>query len=57
VFVDGKYLRTVSLYRSWTGCDASIAVPALVKGLHRVTVAAAADGTRGVVSLDRVSVS
>jgi hypothetical protein len=56
VFVDGRYLRTVSLYRSWTGCDTGIAVAGLAKGLHRVTVAADADGARGVVSLDRVSV-
>src|SRR5919112_3436778 len=50
VFVDGKYVRTVSLNRSWTGCDASIPVTGLAKGTHRVTVAAVASGTKGDVA-------
>ncbi|HKG52110.1 MAG TPA: hypothetical protein VKB14_16895 [Actinomycetales bacterium] len=57
VDVDGKVLKKVSLYRSWTGCDASVSVSGLSKAPHRIKLIAVADGRRGTVSVDRVSVA
>jgi hypothetical protein len=57
VYVDGRVRTTASLYRSWSGCNASVTVGGLSKGAHSVKLVAVANGKRGTVSVDRISVA
>lgn len=57
VYVDGKLRSTVSQYQSYTSCGRTVSVTGLAKGQHVLTLQAVANGTRGTVSVDRISVS
>jgi hypothetical protein len=57
IYVDGRLRTSLNLYRTWSGCDASATVGGLPKGVHQVSLVALADGKRGVVSVDRVTVA
>jgi hypothetical protein len=57
VWVDGKLRTTAKLYRSYSGCGVTVSVKGLAAARHTVKLVAVADGKRGTVSVDRVSVA
>ena len=57
VWVDGKLRTTANLYRSYSGCGATVSVKGLPAARHTVKLVAVANGSRGDAAVDRLTVS